>query len=697
MILRVCVVIPTYNNTQTISDVVKDVVLKTPFPVLIVDDGSDRPVGDCLYSWDVKQAMESGRVRLVRFPKNRGKGAALRFAIQDLVGQGFTHMLTMDGDGQHLAAEIQKLVEIARDHPWDLIIGNRKFRGDTVPSASKFGRKFSNFWVAYQTGAKVRDSQSGFRLYPLFTIQNFSFFTRKFDFEIEVLIRLIWKGIQVRETEIEVIYQKPGERVSHFHKFWDNFRLSVLNTGLVTATLLKSRRSPAQLAAGVGVGVMIGCTPFFGLHTLIVAGVCFLLRLNGLAMLLGSQISIPPLAPFVILGSIYVGNQWLNVKLMDGLVPHFYQWLTGSLVVGAGLGIVAAVITYIAAVLAQNKRSKQSNWTGRARGGRFGNGFLLVVLRTLGLRAGYFCLYFIIPYFYLFAPQGRRGLNEYYRLLMPELGFWRRQGQIMRHFFRYGQVLMDRVYQGYATKLLFEVRADGRENILDPLKDGGGLILLGGHLGGWDLSSSLLSITGLSDKMYRIEHKPAGYSYHSMTENLRKGMVTSVDSKPNQDAIFTIHQSLQLGKCVALMGDRPIGDRFELISFLGKLAPFDVTAFRLAAATRSPLTFTFGFKGKGNEYEFFARPPKLYQYSPQLPRELQLYAWTESFVREVERFLKIYPEQWFNFYSFWSSVPTAPDGSPSKAAGHCLLEELPIPSQWESGWAPDANLKPRDL
>jgi len=693
VILRVCVVIPVYNNTQTVSDVVKDVVLKTPFPVLIVDDGSDRPVGDCLYSWDVKQAMEQGRVRLVRFPKNKGKGAALQFAIQDLVSQGFTHMLTMDGDGQHSAGEIGKLVALAREYPWDLIIGNRKFKND-VPGSSKFGRRFSNFWVAYQTGAQVRDSQSGFRLYPLFTLQNLRFFTRKYDFEIEVLIRLMWRGIQVRETEIEVTYQPEGGRVSHFHKLWDNVRISLLNTVLVTVTLLKSRRSPAQLAASVGTGVVIGCTPFFGLHTLIVAAFSFLLRLNGVAMLLGSQISIPPLAPLLILAAIFVGNQWLGIPLVEGPVPHVKQWLYGSFVVGVGLGLIAAGLTYVTARLTQARAKSHSNWNGRARGGKIGNGFLMMVLKLSGIRAGYFCLYFIVPYFYLFAPQGRRGLNEYYSLVKPELSWWGRQREIMRHFFRYGQVLMDRVWQGFNENLVFQIRAEGREHILRELSEGRGILMLGAHLGGWDLSSSLIKRTGLSDRIYRIEYKPVGYSYYSMTEKLRGNAVSSVDGTEDQDAIFTIHQKLKDGKCVAIMGDRPIADRFELIPFMGKLAPFDVTAFRLAAATRAPLLFTFGFKGQGQDYEFYGRPSRVYQYSQQAARELQLFAWAEGFVAELEKFVRMYPEQWFNFYSFWSSVPTAPDGTPMRGSGQVLLEELMIPKQFAAGFTPEPSRQP---
>jgi predicted LPLAT superfamily acyltransferase/glycosyltransferase involved in cell wall biosynthesis len=688
VILRVCVVIPTYNNHLTISDVVKDVVLKTKFPVLILDDGSDRPVADYLYSWDVKQAMEWGRVRLKRFEKNQGKGAALQYAIKHLVDEGYTHMLTMDGDGQHLASEIHKLTETAKSHPWDLIIGNRRLRGDTVPESSKFGRKFSNFWVAYQTGAAVRDSQSGFRLYPLFALQTLKFFTRRYDFEIEALIRLMWRGIQVTETEIDVIYQKGSERVSHFNKLWDNVRLSLLNTVLVVLTLLKSRRSPLQLAAATGVGVIIGCTPFFGLHTLIVAGASFLLRLNGLAMLLGSQVSIPPLAPLVILGSIFVGGQWLNIGLVEGPLPHFRQWLLGSLVLGAGLGLIAAIAVYALAWIARHRAKNRSNWNGRARGGRFGNGFLLAVMKLFGLKACYSCLYFIVPYFYLSTPKGRRGLNEYYKFIAPQFSWARRQMAIVRHYFRYGQVLMDRVYQGSSHDLKFETQANGAENIIQEMRSGRGLLLLGGHMGGWDLASSLLKVTGMSQHVMRVEYQPTGYSYHGMTAKLRQGTVTTVDSKSSEEAIFTIHNSLREGKCVALMGDRPIADRFELIPFLGKLAPFDVTAFRLAAATRAPLLFTFGFKGPGNLYEFYGRPSRVYQYNDSLARELQLYAWAEQFVKEVEGFVRRYPEQWFNFYSFWSSVPTAPDGMPMRTTGHSLLEELPIPEDLKPGPAP---------
>ena len=186
MILRVCVVIPTYNNSRAIAKVLKDVLTTTLFPVLVIDDGSDSAVANSLYSWEVRQALEEGRLRLHRFEKNRGKGAALRFAIQDLTLHGYTHMLTMDGDGQHVAKEIAKLVDVAREHPWDLVIGNRDLKNQKSPQVSKLGRKFSNFWANYETGMQIKDAKSGFRVYPVVPVQTMHFWCNHFDFEIEV-------------------------------------------------------------------------------------------------------------------------------------------------------------------------------------------------------------------------------------------------------------------------------------------------------------------------------------------------------------------------------------------------------------------------------------------------------------------------------------------------------------------------------
>src|SRR5262249_27039737 len=119
---------------------------------------------------------------------------------------------------------------------------------------SRFGRKFSNFWVRYETERSISDSQSGLRIYPLFHLQNLRFRTRRYDFEIEVLIRLLWKGVKPREVEVEVHYPESSERVTHFRKGWDNLRISLLNTALVVVMLFQVKRPPSITAAAITVG-----------------------------------------------------------------------------------------------------------------------------------------------------------------------------------------------------------------------------------------------------------------------------------------------------------------------------------------------------------------------------------------------------------------------------------------------------------
>ena len=427
MILRIAVVIPTFNNSRTISETVQDVLRDTPFPVLIIDDGSETPVANVLYSWDVRQALEAGRVRTLRFENNRGKGAALQFAVNELAREGYTHMLTMDGDGQHFAREIRKLVEVAVNHPWDLVIGDRKLKASAAPKVSKFGRAFSNFWVSYQTGLQVKDSQSGFRLYPLLPVQTLRFLTRRYDFEIEVLIRLIWRGVGVREVDIDVYYPAKTERVSHFHKLWDNVRISALNFLLVVVSLLKTHGSPGELAFALGIGVFIGCTPFYGFHLALIALVAFLFRLNLVIMWIGSHVSTPILAPFLVLLEEQIGKNWLNIAPDgEGMEGHFYQILCGSAVLGTLLAVATMVVTFVTALYFK-KRKVRTNWSGKTRGGRIGNGFLKLVLSRLGRQYGYLCLWFIVPYFYVFAPKARRGLNEYWRLVKPRATWRERQ------------------------------------------------------------------------------------------------------------------------------------------------------------------------------------------------------------------------------------------------------------------------------
>jgi len=214
-----CIVIPVYNNPDTVSKVAAE-ALDTGAFVIVVDDGSQP---------GVQISGNPERLEVLRHDVNRGKGEAILTGGRRAREKGFASFFVLDADGQHFPREITRFGDNnTRDC---IVIGNRRFE-ENVPGSSVFGRRFSNFWVRLETGLDLQDTQSGFRSYPI-SVLELPLRKKRYDFEIEVLVRHAWSGGCVDEVEISVYYPKPEERVSHFDKFRDNVRLSLLHASLV--------------------------------------------------------------------------------------------------------------------------------------------------------------------------------------------------------------------------------------------------------------------------------------------------------------------------------------------------------------------------------------------------------------------------------------------------------------------------------
>jgi glycosyltransferase involved in cell wall biosynthesis len=171
--------------------------------------------------------------QLISYPVNVGKGWALRKAFKYAVSKGYDYAITIDSDGQHFAKDLPAFIEESERMPDAIIVGARNMDQDNIPGKSSFGHKFSNFWFKVETGIDCPDTQSGFRLYPLRVLKNIKFVTRKYEFEIEVLVRAAWKGIPIGTVPVTVHYEPKETRVSHFRPFQDFSRVSILNTFLV--------------------------------------------------------------------------------------------------------------------------------------------------------------------------------------------------------------------------------------------------------------------------------------------------------------------------------------------------------------------------------------------------------------------------------------------------------------------------------
>jgi glycosyltransferase involved in cell wall biosynthesis len=227
--LKVCVLIPTFNNAKTLVQVINDVADYTR-NIIVVNDGSTDNTSEILGQFSF--------LNIVSYDRNQGKGMALRLGFKRAVELGYEYAISIDSDGQHYAEDLPKFIEKLREYPRAIIVGARNMEQVGVPGKSSFGNKFSNFWFRLETGIKVGDTQSGYRLYPVRLLADKTYITRKYEFEIEVLVRAAWSGIDVVEVPVKVFYAEKGQRVSHFRPFRDFSRISVLNTFLVIISFL---------------------------------------------------------------------------------------------------------------------------------------------------------------------------------------------------------------------------------------------------------------------------------------------------------------------------------------------------------------------------------------------------------------------------------------------------------------------------
>lgn len=231
--MRAVIVIPVYNHGLQVAAVIA-AARPLGLPIFLVDDGSTDTTATVL-------ASQEG-VTLLRHPENRGKGAALLTGFA-AAAPTCDWALTIDADGQHDPEDAQALLAVARQGERLIVVGKREgMSGGHVPWTSRFGRGFSNFWVWVSGGPWIADSQSGFRLYPLPETLELGVSARRYQFEVEVLVRAKRHGIATIEVPVSVVYQPKGVRVSHFHPWGDFFRNSFTFCRLICSRLFRLDR-----------------------------------------------------------------------------------------------------------------------------------------------------------------------------------------------------------------------------------------------------------------------------------------------------------------------------------------------------------------------------------------------------------------------------------------------------------------------
>ncbi len=367
--INACVLVPTYNNDRTLKRILDELLTVIPEKrLIVVNDGSTDATAVIL-------AEYSDRIHVLKNTRNSGKGTSLRKGFTYAHTQGFSYAITIDSDGQHYPSDLGVIVEAVEAHPGAVIMGSRNMEQEGVPGKSSFGNKFSNFWFKVETWISLPDTQTGFRAYPLQPISKLRLFTRKFELEIEVIVRLAWRGVAFFPVPIRVKYD-PEERVSHFRPARDFFRISVLNTVLFLLAILyyypkrllskdtllkikqeaiKPEETNLRKAISLAFGVFWGIFPIWGFQLMIGIPIAVFFRLNKVLFITAANISIPPMIPFIIAGSLAIG-QWvygeeiqlgvlsqLSLESIKENVMHYY---VGAVVFATLMGVVTFGISY---------------------------------------------------------------------------------------------------------------------------------------------------------------------------------------------------------------------------------------------------------------------------------------------------------------------------------------------------------------
>lgn len=240
---RPWVVIPVYDHAQAIGATLQAVLQHGELPCLLVDDGSHRPCAEVLQRL---AALHAPRVELLRLEPNQGKGAAMLAGFRAVAERGATHVLQIDADGQHDCADLPRFIALARQEPQAVISGQAVY-DKSVPRGRLYGRYLTHVWVWINTlSLSVKDSMCGFRVYPLAAVLaliDSEPIGRRMDFDSDILVRLVWRGVPVRNLPTRVHY--PSDGVSHFDVWRDNLRISRMHARLFFGML---RRLPRLLA-----------------------------------------------------------------------------------------------------------------------------------------------------------------------------------------------------------------------------------------------------------------------------------------------------------------------------------------------------------------------------------------------------------------------------------------------------------------
>jgi len=292
-------------------------------------------------------------------------------------------------------------------------------------------------------------------------------------------------------------------------------------------------------------------------------------------------------------------------------------------------------------------------WRGKSRGGAFGYNFFIWLIKRLGISAAYAFLGLVVLYFIPFSPKSTRSIWYYARNIL-DLSLFNSSWFIIKNYYRFGQILIDKTAIGIGLKEKYRFQFDNYEAFLNILNSGKGVVIIGAHVGNWESGAPFFEDyrEKINIVLYDAEHEKIKEAVKKSRQRLDYKIIAV--NTGDISHVLRIREALAGGEYVCFQGDRVLpaqpltGDKVLARSFMGKDALFPQGPFLLASRLKVPVVFHFAMREPERGYRFYFYPVEAF---PRNSTEELL----DIYIEKLESIMGRYPEQWFNYYRFWQS------------------------------------------
>jgi predicted LPLAT superfamily acyltransferase len=287
-----------------------------------------------------------------------------------------------------------------------------------------------------------------------------------------------------------------------------------------------------------------------------------------------------------------------------------------------------------------------AEWDGKSRGNKLGYQIFVFLLKYAGVYPAYGLLIFVSFYYFLFAPKTSAPTINFYRRRFG-YGWLKSYRMLYRNYFMLGQTLIDRVVVTAGLGGQITHTSNGAENLKAMVAQKRGGILLGSHIGNWGIASKYLMTydSAINILIYEVEHEQIKEYMNQVTGGRKYNMIIVKDDLSH---IYAIGEALLRNEIICMTADRYLpGSRTMMVDFMGEKAAFPVGPFQIIKTYKAPYTFVYGLKKGATHYNCYAKPYR------EVKPETTVQNIMEDYAHDLEEMVKLYPDQWFNYYDFW--------------------------------------------